>query len=48
MPEMGTSGLMSGDGKRRGRSLSALAPILDSTGFGPWEHTDNLLASPGN
>jgi len=31
MPEMGTSGLMSGDGKRGGRSASVLAPILDST-----------------
>ena len=31
MPEMGTSGLMSGDGKRGGRSASVLAPILDCT-----------------
>ncbi len=30
MPEIGTSGLTSGDGKR-GRSASVLAPILDST-----------------
>ena len=33
MPEMGTSGLMSGDGKRGGASASVLAPILDSTHF---------------
>src|ERR1022692_1650507 len=31
MPEMGTSGLMSGDGKRGGASASVPAPILDST-----------------
>jgi hypothetical protein len=31
MPELGTSGLMSGDGKRGGASASVLAPILDST-----------------
>ena len=31
MPEMGTSGLMSGDGKRAARLASVLAPILDST-----------------
>jgi hypothetical protein len=31
MPEMGTSGLMSGDGKRGGAQASALASILDST-----------------
>jgi hypothetical protein len=28
---LGTSGLMSGDGKRGGASSSVLAPILDST-----------------
>ncbi len=33
MPEIGTSGLTSGDGKRGRRSASVLAPILDSTGF---------------
>ena len=32
MPEIGTSGLMSGDGKRGGAQASVLAPILDSTG----------------
>jgi hypothetical protein len=31
MLEMGTSGLMSGDGKRGGASAPALAPVLDST-----------------
>ena len=31
MPEIGTSGLMSGDGKRGGASASVLAPVLDST-----------------
>jgi hypothetical protein len=32
MPEIGTSGLMSGDGKRgAGRRPQATAPILDST-----------------
>jgi hypothetical protein len=31
MPEMGTSGLMSGDGKRGGAIAPVLAPILDST-----------------
>ena len=31
MPEMGTSGLMSGDGKRGGVSASAPALVLDST-----------------
>ena len=31
MPEMGTSGLMSGDGKRGGAQASVLASILDST-----------------
>jgi hypothetical protein len=31
MPEIGTSGLMSGDGKRGGAQASVLAPILDST-----------------
>src|ERR1039458_4272734 len=31
MPEMGTSGLMSGDGKRGGAVAPVLAPILDST-----------------
>jgi hypothetical protein len=34
MPEMGTSGLMSGDGKRDGAVAPVLAPILDSTGIG--------------
>jgi hypothetical protein len=33
MPEMGTSGLMSGDGKRGGAVAPVLAPILDSTGI---------------
>ena len=33
MPEMGTSGLMSGDGKRDGAVAPVLAPILDSTGI---------------
>jgi len=32
MPEIGTSGLMSGDGKRGDAQASVLAPILDSTG----------------
>src|SRR5262250_729941 len=32
MPEIGTSGLMSGDGKRADAQASVLAPILDSTG----------------
>jgi len=32
MLEMGTSGLMSGAGKRGGATASALAPGLDSTG----------------
>ena len=32
MPEIGTSGLMSGDGKRGdGQKAQATAPILDST-----------------
>jgi len=31
MPGMGTSGLMSGDGKRGGVSASAPALVLDST-----------------
>ena len=31
MPEMGTSGLMSGDGKRGGARASVPAPVLDST-----------------
>ena len=31
MPEIGTSGLMSGDGKRGGAQTSVPAPILDST-----------------
>jgi len=31
MPEIGTSGLMSGVGKRGGASASVLAPSLDST-----------------
>jgi len=31
MPEIGTSGLMSGGGKRSGASASVLAPVLDST-----------------
>ncbi len=31
MPEIGTSGLMSGVGKRGGASASVLAPNLDST-----------------
>ena len=31
MPEIGTSGLMSGDGKRGGAFAAVLAPILDST-----------------
>ena len=31
MPEIGTSGLMSGDGRRGGASASVLAPVLDST-----------------
>jgi len=31
MPEIGTSGLMSGDGKRDGATASAPAPIVDST-----------------
>ena len=31
MPETGTSGLMSGDGKRGGAPASVLAPVLDST-----------------
>jgi hypothetical protein len=31
MPEMGTSGLMSGDGKRARHQRLFLAPILDST-----------------
>ena len=31
MPEIGTSGLMSGDGKRGHAQASVLAPILDST-----------------
>jgi len=30
---MGTSGLMSGDGKRGGAVAPVLAPILDSTGI---------------
>ena len=34
MPEMGTSGLMSGDGKRGGAQSSVPASILDSTGTG--------------
>jgi len=34
MPEIGTSGLMSGDGKRGGASASVLAPVLDSTSSG--------------
>jgi len=34
MLEMGTSGLMSGAGKRGGASASALAPGLDSTSRG--------------
>src|SRR6266542_1466578 len=34
MLEMGTSGLMSGAGKRDGASASALAPSLDSTNRG--------------
>jgi hypothetical protein len=39
MPEMGTSGLTSGDGKR-GASASVLAPILDSTGTSPPPHAN--------
>ena len=35
MLEMGTSGLMSGDGNRGGASASVPAPILDSTPLGP-------------
>ncbi len=31
MPEMGPSGLLSGDGKRGGAQASVLASILDST-----------------
>src|SRR5215471_9978076 len=31
MPEIGTSGLMRGDGKRGDAQASVLAPILDST-----------------
>jgi hypothetical protein len=31
MPEIGTSGLTSGDGKRGGAQASVLAPVLDST-----------------
>jgi hypothetical protein len=31
MPEIGTSGLTSGDGKRGGAISIVLAPILDST-----------------
>ena len=35
MPEIGSSGLMSGDGKRGvGHRPQATAPILDSTSFG--------------
>src|SRR5215471_10753079 len=33
MPEMGRSGLMSGDGKRGDPQASVLTPILDSTPF---------------
>ena len=37
MPEIGTSGLMSGDGKRGGGNVaSAPASILDSTGPLAW------------
>jgi hypothetical protein len=43
MPEIGTSGLMSGDGKRGvGHRPQATAPILDSTGaaiIGPLAQT---------
>src|SRR6266540_1496647 len=42
MLEMGTSGLMSGAGKRDGASASALAPSLDSTKWGPL-HGGTLL-----
>jgi hypothetical protein len=34
MPEMGPSGLLSGDGKRGGAQASVLASILDSTHTG--------------
>src|SRR5215831_13679652 len=36
MREIRTSGLMSGDGKRGGASVSVLAPILDSTEVEFW------------
>ena len=42
MLEMGTSGLMSGDGKRGGALASVLAPILDSTKI-----AHNQRPSPG-
>jgi hypothetical protein len=49
MPEIGTSGLMSGDGKRGdGLRPQATAPILDSTltdlGFSPRNTVVNLAA----
>ena len=46
MPEMGTSGLMSGDGKRGGRSASVLAPILDSTQEVRWVETPTVARPP--
>jgi len=41
MLEMGTSGLMSGAGKRGGATASALAPGLDSTFWGQ-VHDSNI------
>jgi hypothetical protein len=54
MPEIGTSGSMSGDGKRSvGHRPQATAPILDSTiascGFRQqWEHSGLVKPAAGN
>src|SRR5262249_16661642 len=48
MPEIGTSGLMSGDGKRGDAQASVLAPILDSTslcGATGWNFKERVLGS---
>ena len=43
MLEMGTSGLMSGDGKRATASRSRTAPALDSTGVVPHAARPSLI-----
>jgi hypothetical protein len=47
MPEIGTSGLMSGDGKRGdGLRPQATAPILDSTAADIDLQKDNIAVTP--